>query len=59
VPQTKGILRANIEEYKVMYNASAVKFTTPRVAYVVLFDNKKSFFYFEKRSSILQRWRCT
>jgi hypothetical protein len=22
------------------------------------FENKNAFFYFEKRSSLLQRWRC-
>jgi hypothetical protein len=38
----------------VSYNASVVKFTTPRVL-----ETKIFFFYLEKRSSLLQRWRCS
>jgi hypothetical protein len=33
----------------VSYNASAEKITTPRVAYVVSFENKNLSFYLEKR----------
>jgi hypothetical protein len=32
----------------VSHSTSAVKFTTPRVAYVVRFKHKNIFFYFEK-----------
>jgi hypothetical protein len=40
------------------YNASVVNFynsTGSRAR----FENKNIFFYFEKRSSLLQRWRCS
>jgi hypothetical protein len=36
-----------------------LKFTTPRVAKGVRFENRKLFFFFEKRSNLLQRWRCS
>jgi hypothetical protein len=37
----------------VSYNASAVKFFN-----ATRFESKNIFFYYEKRSSPLQRWRC-
>jgi hypothetical protein len=39
------------------YNASAVKIYTTTSS-LVRFENKNVFFYYEKRSSLLQRRRC-
>jgi hypothetical protein len=39
-------------------NASAVKFYNATSS-LVRFENKNIFSYFEKRSSLLQRWRCS
>jgi hypothetical protein len=40
----------------VSYNASAAKIYNTTSS-LVRFENKSIFFYFEKRSSLLQRWR--
>jgi hypothetical protein len=40
------------------YNASAVKFYSATSS-LVRFENRFFFFYFEKCSSLLQRWRCS
>jgi hypothetical protein len=42
----------------VSYNASAVKIYN-QTSSLVLFENKNVFFYFETRSSLIQRWRCS
>jgi hypothetical protein len=40
------------------YNASVVNFNNATGS-LAHFENKNIFFPFEKRSSLLQRWRCT
>jgi hypothetical protein len=40
------------------YNASAIEFYNATGSLVRL-ENKTILFYFEKRSSLLQRWRCS
>jgi hypothetical protein len=41
----------------VFYNASDVNFYNATGS-LACCENKNIFFYFEKRSSLLQRWRC-
>jgi hypothetical protein len=40
-------------------NATMKKITTPRVDYLMRFENKNIFMHFETRSILLQRWRCS
>jgi hypothetical protein len=40
------------------YNASVVNFYSATGS-LACFNNKNIFFYFEKRSSLLQRWLCS
>jgi hypothetical protein len=40
------------------YNASVVKFYNATGS-PARFENKNIFFFFEKRYSLLQRWRCS
>jgi hypothetical protein len=42
----------------VSYNASVVNFNSATGS-LARFENKNILFYFEKRSSLLQRWRCS
>jgi hypothetical protein len=42
----------------VSYNASVVNFYNATGS-LARFENKNISFYFEKRSSLLQRWRCS
>jgi hypothetical protein len=42
----------------VSYNASVVKISIG-MGSLVRFESKNIFFYYEKRSSLLQRWCCT
>jgi hypothetical protein len=41
-----------------IYNASVVKFNNA-MGSLARFENKNILFYFEKRSGLLQRWRCS
>jgi hypothetical protein len=41
-----------------IYNASVVNFYNA-MGSLARFENKNILFYFEKRSSLLQRWRCS
>jgi hypothetical protein len=42
----------------VIYNASVVNFYNATGS-LARFENKNILFYFEKHSSLLQRWRCS
>jgi hypothetical protein len=42
------LVLAGVDPTIVSYNSSSVKFTAPRVAYIVRFENKNVFFYNEK-----------
>jgi hypothetical protein len=41
-----------------IYNASVVNFCNATGS-LACFENKYIFFFFEKRSTLLQRWRCS
>jgi hypothetical protein len=53
-----GILTSGANPTTSIYNASVVNFYNATGS-LARFENKNILFYFEKRSSLQQRWRCS
>jgi hypothetical protein len=56
--QPKSRANPRIVSRIVSHNGSAVKIYNATSS-LMRFDNKNVFFYFEKRSSLVQHWRCS
>jgi hypothetical protein len=57
-PQVLGNSQAGANPTTASYNASVVNFYNATDS-LARFENKIVFFYFQKRTSLPQRWRCS